>query len=59
MAKQVLILRFMGLDKATLEQELENRKIQLCNATTIPDIEELVEEMEALEFLLQDTELDG
>lgn len=50
---------FSDYDINELENELANRKMSLCQATVIEEMDELMEAIEALEFLIQNCELDG
>lgn len=54
-----IIAKFSDYDINELEEALQERKIKLCNVSTIENMNELVEEIEALEFLIQKAEIDG
>lgn len=54
-----IIAKFSNYDINELEEALQERKIKLCNVSTIENMNELVEEIEALEFLIQKAEIDG
>lgn len=54
-----IIAKFSDYDINELEEALQERKIKLCNVSTIENMDELVEEIEALEFLIQKAEIDG
>ena len=54
-----IIAKFSDYDINELEEALQERKIKLCNVSTIDNMNELVEEIEALEFLIQKAEIDG
>lgn len=54
-----IITKFSDYDINELEEALQERKIKLCNVSTIENMNELVEEIEALEFLIQKAEIDG
>ena len=47
------------MDINELEEALEERKAKLCRAVNIDDIDEVVEEIEAIEFLIRDFEING
>lgn len=59
MAKEKFVVMFQNLEINELEQELDRRKSMLLNLTMIENMEELVEEIEALEFLIRDAEIRG
>lgn len=54
-----IIAKFSDYDINELEEALQERKIKLCNVSAIENMDELVEEIEALEFLIQKAEIDG
>ena len=54
-----IIAKFSDYDINELEEALQERKIKLCNVSTIENMNELVEEIEVLEFLIQKAEIDG
>ena len=59
MAKEKFVVMFQNLDINELEFELDKRKTQLCNLSHIENMSELIEEIEALEFLIRDAEARG
>ena len=59
MAKEKFILQFADKDINELEIALEERKLSLCNAVNIENIDDLIDEIEAIEFLIRDYELNG
>lgn len=54
MAKFRLIEQFETLSIDELKEELKKRKEELCKAVIIQEMDEILEEVEALEFLIRD-----
>lgn len=53
------LVKFQDLDINELESELENRRSKLFNLIEVENLEEVIEEIEVLEFLINKTEIDG
>lgn len=59
MAKEKFVVMFQNLDIDKLKEELSKREIMMCNCTAIENLDEVVEEIEALKFLIKDFEVRG
>lgn len=56
MDRTILIARFKELTKEELREELKLRKEKLSKALVVEDMDNLIEEIEALEFMLNSEE---
>lgn len=56
MDRTILIARFKELTKEELRQELKLRNEKLSKALVVEDMDNLIEEIEALEFMLNSEE---
>lgn len=56
MDRTILIARFKELTKEELREELKLRNEKLSKALVIEDMDNLIEEIEALEFMLNSEE---
>ena len=56
MDKTILIARFKELTKEELREELKLRNEKLSKALVVEDMDNLIEEIEALEFMLNSEE---
>lgn len=56
MDRTILIARFKELTKEELREELKLRNEKLSKALVVEDMDNLIEEIEALEFMLNSEE---
>lgn len=59
MLNKDFLVKFQDLDINELESELENRRSKLFNLIEVENLEEVMEEIEVLEFLINKAEIDG
>ena len=59
MLNKDFLVKFQDLDINELESELENRRSKLFNLIEVENLEEVMEEIEVLEFLINKAEING
>jgi hypothetical protein len=59
MAKEKYLAKFANMDVAEMKELLHAKKLEICNVSVISNLEEIVEDIEALEFLIQNAECNG